>query len=97
LDAIFDAAIAGRELDPVTLRELCQLHCALGLGQKVQSLDHHPVEVQQVFLPHVAKGLCEQIAVQNRLLGIHRRHKSRAPESGGSPQVYGSANPELAC
>jgi hypothetical protein len=65
-------------VNPVTLGKLCQLHRALGLCQQVQPLDHYPVEVEQVLLTHVAQCLCEQLAVQYRLLGIHRRGKLSA-------------------
>lgn len=38
-----------------TLGELCLLLPVLGLGQPVQTLDHLPFDVEQVFLTHLAK------------------------------------------
>jgi len=93
---VLDAAIAGREVDPITFGELRQFHCAPCLGQEVQAFDHHPVEVEQVFFTHVAQGLGKQLAVQNRLLGIHRRCTSQPRDGGCSPRVYGSVNHALA-
>jgi hypothetical protein len=80
---VLDAAVAVGELDTVPLGELCQLHRALGLRQQVQSLDDHPVEEEQVFLPHVAQGLGKQLAVQNRLFGTHHWCKYQPPDCGG--------------
>jgi hypothetical protein len=81
-NALIDAAVAFGDLDTVPLGELCQLHRALSLRQQVQSLDHHPVEEEQVFFPHVAQGLNEQLEVQTRLFGTHHWCKYQSPDCG---------------
>ena len=56
-----------REAHAITFGKLGQLNGTFSLSKKVQTLDHHAVQVQQVFLAHVAQGLDEQFAIKNGL------------------------------
>jgi len=43
----FNGAVVVGKADAITLGELGQLHRALGLGEQVQPLNHHAIQVQQ--------------------------------------------------
>jgi hypothetical protein len=62
-DSSFNKAVMGGELDTIALGKLGQLHRASGLGQQVQSLEHHAIEEQQILLTHVEQGLNKHLAI----------------------------------
>ena len=70
--AMLDGSVIVREVDAIAFGKLSQLNGTFSLSKKIQSLDHHAVQVQQVFLAHVTQGLDEQFAIKNGLVIAHR-------------------------
>jgi len=74
---MFIGSVVGGEAHAVTCGKLGQLHRTLGLGQQVQTLHDHAIEIQQILLTHVAQRLDKQLAIQNGLIGTHGWRRTR--------------------
>ena len=70
--AMLDGSVIVREVDAIAFGKLGELNGTFSLSKQIQSLNHHAVQVQQVFLSHVTQGLDEQFAIKNGLVIAHR-------------------------